>query len=390
MYRCIRVAGLDLKIADAGADIPRRSRNVFPILLVAVLSASPIGGLSVHRDWIVGCDNHHACHATTLDPEPSPEENQRGEELAADNAFGMAILRDGGPDDSPRIRFLPCYLCEPEDSRAPESIRRMRVADSAGKVFFQGALAAEDAQKADGEKGWTVPADAALLAALAGGEFLELQGETGQPLASISLRGLRDALHVMDADQHREGSTTALVARGTVASSALPAAVSEPPLRVPPRSSLPPQALAPEALKRLADTLSCDPSAPASPETFYERLDDRTTLLLLTTACSPYNGEGYVYLIDPAGLRPATVRLTPFDPPLDPPQLVSAYWDRSGRRLHSFARGRAFADCGEMQAFAWDGAQFLLVEQAEMGACRGSIDYISVYRRETAEGAMAP
>lgn len=190
----------------------------------------------------------------------------------------------------------------------------------------------------------------------------------------------------MDADQHRLGNVSALAERGKAVAHLVPPWVPEQPLVVPPVATLAPTMLTQAGLRRLQEQNKCDHSGAGLPEAIYQRLDDHATMLLLNAGCSSYNGEGFVYVVDNQGKAcPAAVRLTPSDPPLAEPQVTSAYWDEKLRRLRSFARGRAMADCGQDQAFAWDGSQFLLVEEADMGACRGSIDYITVYRRETVE-----
>jgi hypothetical protein len=60
--------------------------------------------------------------------------------------------------------------------------------------------------------------------------------------------------------------------------------------------------------------------------------------------------------------------------------LVNADWDKANGLLTSFSKGRGIGDCGVGSNFAWDGARFRLVEQEEMGECRGSTDYISTWR----------
>ena len=357
---------------------------LIPIILAAAVSVSPIGDLNTFRDWIVGCDNRHACHATTLYPEPTSEEVETGADPIADNAIGMAIHRSAGANDAPRVRFLACYQCEA--SPDPAGVRGLAVLDKAGKVIYRLRLSAKDADRANAPDGWRIPADSALFAALAEGEVLDLVDGADRSLTSISMRGVRDAMRHMDEDQHRIGNVTALVERGHVAAYLVPLWIPEQPIVVPRAPASPPKKLVEAELLRLQENLKCDYPGAGLPEAIYDRLDDRTTLLLLTIGCASYNGSGFVYLVDNDGrARSAIVCLTPSDPPLDEPQTVSADWNGKERRLRSFERGHAMADCGAEQAFAWDGTQFLLVEEADMGACRGSIDYITVYRRDTVE-----
>lgn len=364
--------------------------RLIPIVLSTAAFAGPIGELQTHRDWIVGCDNLQACHATTLDPAPTPEEVQTGADSVADNAVGMAILRGAGTRDAPRLRLLACYQCDPAGPD-PAAVRLLSVLDKAGKPLLHQTLSPREAKQASTARGWAIPASSALIPALAAGEVLNLDGAANQPLAVLSLRGLGDALRHMDKQQHRLGNMSALVVRGDGTANMVPPRITERPLIIPPVSALPPKQLAAAELLLLKQRHQCD-GRDGLPTASYHRLDAHTTLLLLQAACAPYNGEGTAYLVNNRGLaRLAPVRILPGDPPLEAPQVMSAYWDRQVRRLHSFERGRAMADCGQQSAFAWDGIQFLLVEEADMGGCRGSIDYITVYRRETRVGkALTP
>lgn len=354
------------------------------LILAVAIATDPTGELKTFRDWIVGCDNRHVCHATTLDPQSTPEEVDTGDEPIADNAIGLAILRRAAAHDVPHIRFLSCYQCPPQTSPDPGSVRSLAVRDKAKKAIFRLELSPSDATRANGVEGLPIPADSALFRALAEGEVVTLDDGANKPLATISLRGVRDTLRHMDANQGRIRNITALVERGNAAAYLMPPKVPQQPVIVPPASALPPTELARAKLRRLQERHKCDSSGTRLPEAIYQRLDDRTTMLLLNAACSPYNGEGFVYVVDNGGkARIASVRFTGSDPLLKAPQVVSAGWEEAERRLHSFGRGRAMADCGQHQAFAWDGEQFLLVQEAVMGECRGSVDYITVYRRNT-------
>lgn len=71
----------------------------------------------------------------------------------------------------------------------------------------------------------------------------------------------------------------------------------------------------------------------------------------------------------------------------DAPYLVNACYDQGTRRLATFAKRRGLGDCGVTQQFTWDGSYFRLVEQTEMGECRGSVDYITTWRAAVRQGA---
>lgn len=347
---------------------------MIPLLLAAALSASPIGELHVYGDWIVGCDNTGACHATTLDVESTSEEA----EPIADNALGMAIKRSGWAHDPLRFRFLACYQCETTDAYDETKVGKLSVLNADGKVIFgmhpSGA----------GADGWPIPSNSPLVQALSVGKVVNVDDTGGRPLASISLRGLNEALRQMDREQYRVGNVTALVERGAKAAYLLPPRTPMPSILLPPPSNRSPTRVADVEFQRLQREVACKSEGPISPEAIYQRLDDHNSLLLINTSCGSYNTSSFAFIVDESGRADyAQVRVTEFEQSMEAPQLVSAYWDDNDQRLRSFARGRALADCGQQQAFAWDGKQFLLVEEADMGACRGSIDYITVYRRQT-------
>ncbi|MCH2236578.1 MAG: DUF1176 domain-containing protein [Blastomonas sp.] len=357
------------------------------ILLLSLLmtAGSRVGELRTFEDWIVGCDNLHVCHATTLNPESTEEEVAKGKNPPADNFFNLSIKRAAGAKDQPRVRLFDCYQCEPEAGREPELARELRVKDVTGAVLVRRLLLEREAFKLASDDGLPVSADGDLIEALGKGETVEvLDGEDGI-MATISLRGLGASMRLIDENQHRTSNVTALIARGPTNVDRAPPWIPEPIIYTPSPSDLPPVRLAGKKLVKLQQKYRCGRPDSGLPKPTYERLDERTTMLLLFANCSPYNGEGYVFLISEAQrIHPAPIRITSMGPSLELPQVASAYWDQKARRLHSFGRGRALADCGQDQAFAWDGDQFILVEEADMGECRGSIDYITVYRRETA------
>lgn len=352
---------------------------------LAAAAASLVGETRSFRDWIVGCDNLGNCHATSLEPRSTPDEDAAGNEPIADNLIGMAIMRTAGPHDRPRIRFLSCYLCGP-DAPEPGEVSRLAVEDASGTTVLRMRLKPSDTALLDAPDGLPVRHDAPLIDALGKGLRLTLHDRSGKELAAISLRGMSDALFFMDKEQHRQRNITALIDRGGRAAYLVPPRPPFPALSVPPASDLPPGQVTSERMNELQQITACMGSPEVEAEVTYERLDDDHTMVLMNVACASYNASSWVYVIDEKGaVQPADIRVMASASPLDLPQLVTAYWTSDDRRLHSFGRGRAFADCGQSQSFAWDGASFLLVEESRMDECRGSIDYITLYRRETVE-----
>jgi len=116
---------------------------------------------------------------------------------------------------------------------------------------------------------------------------------------------------------------------------------------------------------------------------YYARLDAKTSLALLPAPCGngAYNYYSYALLIDNAGkVRPATFEISGGMGEGSDNSLVNADWDEKSREITTYAKGRGLGDCGSIQAYAWDGRSFRLKRMGVMGECRGSMDYIPVWR----------
>lgn len=116
-------------------------------------------------------------------------------------------------------------------------------------------------------------------------------------------------------------------------------------------------------------------------------LDDTHTLVMIPAVCSD-GAHNYFSkaLIAPNAGSPVTP--AQFDAPTgmdgetvtDAPGLINVSYDQTTRQLSTYVRGRGLTDCGVTQQFAKDGNDFHLVEQAEIGECRGSVDCITTSR----------
>lgn len=320
------------------------------ILALAAAAASPQPGeLKTFRDWTVGCDNGRACKAVALVPESEDGDKylmlavERGPEAQA-----KAELRWPVPDGPPRRVTLTVD----------------------GKVVAQSGAGA-------------LVLDGTLTAALAAGFTVEVTAQGGGKVGDASLGGLAAAMRYIDDKQKRVGTVTALIARGTATT--VPPPLPLPVVTMPPGDSRPPRALSVARVTQLIgpDNAKCDYSdAKVEPEAY--RLDARTSLVTVVHPCGngAYNYFSSAFLVDETGkARPAT-----FDTDKPNPKdgenlgLVNAGYDPKTRRLSSFMKGRGLGDCGSGQEFVWDGSRFRLVEQTEMGECRGSVDYIRTWR----------
>lgn len=310
------------------------------ILVWAMLAVAPQpGALKTFGDWTVGCDNGLACQAVALVPESLDRDN-----------YLLMVLTRGARGEPTRMGFpLLDHVAAGKTYAIAVDGRPVARATAAGK-------APENAADA------VFRLDARALAALRNGSRAAIGGTK----VSASLTGLAAALGYMDAQQARIAPALPVVT--------LPSASSRAPKTLPTARVL--AALPTEA--RTCD----DPTVDLKPEA--SRLDARHSLVLIAHPCGngAYNLFSTALIVDEAG------RATPARFDADPgmggsevgDSLVNADWDVRTRRLGTFARGRGVGDCGTVQSYAWDGARFRLVEQAQMGECRGSTDYITIWR----------
>jgi hypothetical protein len=142
-----------------------------------------------------------------------------------------------------------------------------------------------------------------------------------------------------------------------------------------------PLAVAAEFRKKACDSGEPDGKAPA--ETY--RLDAAHTLAIVPDHCDSgaYNHASLLYVAGESGAwQPAG-----FDTSQDKtdegginPLAYNAAWNGRARTLDMFMKGRGIGDCGTRQSFAWDGARFRLLAQADMSECRGSVNWIPTWQ----------
>ncbi|MGZ8295625.1 MAG: DUF1176 domain-containing protein [Allosphingosinicella sp.] len=321
-------------------------------LFLAVAVPQP-AELKTFQDWTVGCDNGRACHAVALMPESWP-----------DDALTMSVRRG------------------PEAGAQPVVAFELGADSNAATISADGKRLAARLVGAEGETR-VAPADsAAVIGALRSAGQLRLQGADGKSLGTVSLRGASAALLYMDEQQRRIGTATALVRPGTRAGTAVP-----PPLPVvvaQPVTSARPLAISAAALRALRKQHGCTIDEVGGPDEAETAAIGRSqTLLLLACGSGAYN-VSYVPFVLRRGQ--GGTELAAFDhrpgwwAEEGKPILVNAAWDKARGLLTSFSKGRGLGDCGTSSDYAWDGRAFRLVEQSEMGECRGSRDYITTWR----------
>jgi hypothetical protein len=216
-----------------------------------------------------------------------------------------------------------------------------------------------------------------LVSSLARGTRATIRA--GGKSAVNSLAGLSAALRHIDAEQKRAGTAGALIASGAAAdrTAAPPLPVVRAVAATGRAVSLPPARIA--ALRKTAGCGIADYNeSPPAPE--FHALGGGETLVLLPCDSGAYNFISALFVIGRDGrLRPArTDTPTGMDPDARVPSVVNGGFERG--IVSSYAKGRGIGDCGTIQRLAWDGRRFRLIEQSEMGECRGSTDYITTWR----------
>jgi len=315
------------------------------LLTALAVAAIQPGDLKIHGDWIAGCDNGRVCQAVSLMP-------------AGDFEAATIAVKRGAEANAPLEVWITAREGEPAEVRVD------------GKRF---ALIARGEDLAPQQP-------AQLVAAIVAGKRAALFDRQGKQIAALSVAGASAALLYVDEQQRRLGTTTALVRRGARPASAVPAAPPLPVIDVAAGSPKPARALAKADLEAARKDSACEkPEEEGAPERF--RLDARSTLALVPLRCGSgaYNFLSVALILDERG-RASPAR---FDVQGDPGAdnlIYGADWDPKSRRLGTYFKGRGIGDCGISQSYAWDGARFRLVEQSEMGECRGSIDYITTWR----------
>jgi uncharacterized protein DUF1176 len=326
---------------------------MFLAILLAAAAPQP-GELKLFGDWTVGCDNGRACQAVALMPEDWPEDGvtmsvRRGPERDAHPAIGFPV--EGA------IAFLEA------------DGRRLAVRLVPGE---------SGPQVASGDV-------AVLLGALRSARRLKLVGRGGASLGTVSLAGAKAALLYMDERQRRVGTVTALARPGAKPASAVPAPPPLPVVHAVPLSSAPPVAPGAARIAALRKQHGCTIDEVGGPDDVeVAALGPDRSLVLLACGSGAYNVSFVPFIAERRGGR-LDIRPAPFD--LIPdwweggrPILINAGWDAASGLLTSFSKGRGLGDCGTGSDYAWDGARFRLVEQAEMEECRGSVDYITTWR----------
>ena len=113
-----------------------------------------------------------------------------------------------------------------------------------------------------------------------------------------------------------------------------------------------------------------------------------SALVLVNCGAGAYNVTSVAYIAKRAGEGRWTFALARYDQapvPADDiggPYLINAGWSSEKQQLSSYSKARGIGDCGSNDSYVWDGAMFRLVEAYGMEECRGSLDWMQLWRAE--------
>jgi len=331
-------------------------------LAVSAHAATP-GKVQTFKDWTVGCDNGLACQAVALMPDGP-----------ADDALSLVITRPAGAT----------ALLAIDMSGFTTKADRYRVVID-GKVAQTGNMqVGSESIKISG-------LDAVKLSRSMGkGKAMRVIDGSGADLGAASLDGASAALRYIDAEQGRTGSRGAVIATGpkmaTAKKAALPVITAK---KIVPTDMLPDAS----ALVALSESSPCAAERMGSTEDTAYSLGTgpkgAQALVLLNCGAGAYNFSSGIYVgeRDKGGkwtFAPAQFDYgaSGFSPDSKIPLLVNSDWDAATQSISSYAKGRGLGDCGSSESWVWDGTSFRLTRATIMGECRGSLDWIPVWRAE--------
>jgi hypothetical protein len=322
----------------------------------AATAAADDNPLKTFKDWVVGCDNGRACMAVGQFAEGNSD------------TLTLAIDRGAGAGDRPVIWFRDDGDSNPTDWSVDGKPLGLKFVSY---KQFNVAVSPETTDRA--------------LAALIGSAPVMTVQKIGQDRYTVSANGASAALRWMDVAQHRDGTVTALVAKGSKPAAtvppppALPSVIRRMPAKLPP-----PDTFSAKAADQWREKIfECTDEKPDSQMVESKRLDARTTLVMITASCASgaYNYL-YIPLLLRKGQKPLLAKFQGRSATDDEGDgLYNLYWHEDDPRvLGSYFKGRGLGDCGGGTDWVWDGTMFRVVGESSMGDCQGAPGWITTFR----------
>jgi hypothetical protein len=333
------------------------------MLLLADPTAGPIKAFG---DWVVACDNRKHCEMTSL--LPGDGMTDPGEEYS--NVM-VAVARAPGPAGGFTVELM---MQVPKTERIRLTINAETVGEGTtrnDRLVLTGAAA---------EK---------VVAAMLAGDELYVLDSADTMISRTSLKGSSAALRFIDAEQGRAGTVTAVAAKGSKPASAVPAPVGAPVVRFV-RPSGAAAAMPPALRKQLDASTGCGSAYEGGegelPQVETFALGGGKTLALLPCGSGAYNFSTTPFILSGGKAVLAAFDAKPHGMGGEDggPELVNASFDARTGILGSYSKGRGLGDCGSAEDYVWDGATFRLVESRQMIECRGSVNWLTVWKATAA------
>jgi len=348
------------------------------MLALTLGMADPTGGIELGEirefgDWVSGCDNAMSCEAIALSSGSNSAASGDLRRGTASLLLSRQRASGAGADGAPLTIRL---------EGLPGNADRYRVMID-GKLVDTGGI--------DPDSGEIIvqSLDAVRLAdAIARGRSMHvIDGQEAQ-IASFSLKGSLASLRHMDGKLGLNGTKQAIVAQGKrkirQPDNALPVVIAR---RVNADGHLP------EAgdIINFADQSDCNQHRIGVTEdrTYTLGQKDGTdyALVLLSCGMGAYNTANTAFVAASQAGGQWTFTPARFDlPPRgrgaseNLPLLFNAEWNTENQRLSTTAMDRGLGDCGDTASYVWDGARFRLAQARSMPACRGMLNWITVWR----------
>lgn len=323
---------------------------------LAMVGAAHAAGEKAIKDWAAVCSNLGDCTAFGFSPEGD------------DTGAYIMIRREAGPAAQPAVTIV-------YGAGDTQPAQTWILALDGKPIAALGPLHAAGGQ--NGARAVLTGAAAAhVIETLRNGQALELTAG-GKTLESVSLSGSAATLLWVDDQQGRVGTVTALTKNGAAP------AVSVHPRLAPPlvtgaapvsQAGLPKHA--PPSLIKTDPDCDLDPDVAKDPADVVARLAPGVVLWGPQCSSGAYNEVNIFFIGDE---RAGHLRRVKFPYPPGTPStagnddiLFNVQFDPKTQTLTSFDKARGPADCGENDAWVWDGKAFQLAHQYALATCRGA------------------
>ncbi len=336
----VKIIGLNIAVF-AGLALFSQAGAVTPMAEHKVI----LGETQYFKNWAAGCDNTLSCQALAM----QPEENGEG-------YLTLSMTRGAGKAGGPTIE-----------------ITGMDADVSKYQIFVDRRLVSSGVLKGPNDSiALSVRDSARLVKAIPKGNEIRVTDGAGTVIGRISLSGSAAAIGYLDSVQNRSRARAQPIITA---------------------SRIGKEDLIPETgdLVALAEGSKCAADRQGVTEDSAYSLGKEggkaRALALISCGNGAYNFSSVAYIGTRGSEGKWKFEPARFDYAADKPAsqngqklITNAEWNPEKQTLNSYNKGRAFADCGSTDDFAWDGRQFRLIRAERMQKCQGSPVWITVWR----------